>query len=99
MVNIFDFNITNFLGANKFTNKKLFLIKNPTFKNNVFDTEICMIVKTIYLKNINNCKKCLLWSYYRDRSCKNVNEIINKYERSNIIVNYSILPKSNCNKN
>ena len=99
MVNIFDFNITNFLGANKFTNQKLFLIKNLTFKNNVFDMSASMIVKTIYLKSINNCKLQLLWSYYRDRSCKNVNEIIEKYERSNIIINYSILPKSSCNKN
>ena len=92
MINIFNFKISVFLGVNKFTNMKLFQIKNLTFKNNVFDRFLKMIVKTVYLKDINNNKRVLLWTYYRDRNHKNVNDVINKYERINLIINYSILP-------
>jgi hypothetical protein len=94
MVNKFYFKITNFLGFNKFTNEKLSKIRNVTFKNNVFDLSFNMIVKSVYLKSMNNYKKILIWSYFRDRGNKNVNDIIHKYKRSNLIVNYSILPKN-----
>jgi hypothetical protein len=99
MINIFNFKIVIFLGVNKFTNKKLLQIKNLTFKNNVFDLSSGMIVKTIYLKSINNSKRALIWTYFRDRKHTNVNDIINKYKKSNIIINYSFLPLQNINKN
>lgn len=71
-----------------FTRNKLLLIKNENFKKNIFDLEKKKIVKKIFMKNIKN--KILLWTYYRDRNKTDVNEIINKYKRENLIINYSI---------
>jgi hypothetical protein len=77
---------------NSFTTNKLNIIKNPIFKNNVFDVETNQIVKNIRLKKTNKCGKKLtplIWQYYRDRHKKNVNEIINLYKRENLIIAYS----------
>jgi len=71
-----------------FTKKKLLLIKNDNFKENIFDIRSKKIVSSIYLKNIKN--KILLWTYYRDRGKKNVDEILNLYNIEDLIINYSI---------
>jgi oligoribonuclease NrnB/cAMP/cGMP phosphodiesterase (DHH superfamily) len=71
-----------------FTRNKLSFIKNNNFKKNIFDLEEKKIVKNIFMKNIKN--KILLWTYYRDRNKTDVNEIINKYKRENLIINYSV---------
>jgi hypothetical protein len=75
-----------------FTKNKLLLIKNDNFKDNIFDIRTKKIVSSIYLKNIKN--KILLWTYYRDRGKKNVDEILNLYNNEDLIINYSIDKKS-----
>jgi hypothetical protein len=71
-----------------FTKNKLLLIKNNNFKENIFDIRNKKIVSSIYLKNIKN--KILLWTYYRDRGKKNVDDIIDLYNNEDLIINYSI---------
>lgn len=71
-----------------FTKNKLLLINNDNFKENIFDIRSKKIVSSIYLKNIKN--KILLWTYYRDRGKKNVDEILNLYNIEDLIINYSI---------
>jgi len=71
-----------------FTKNKLLLIKNDNFKDNIFDIRTKKIVSSIYLKNIKN--KILLWTYYRDRGKKNIDEIFNLYNNEDLIINYSI---------
>ena len=68
-------------------------IKNDLFRRNVIDANNNMIVKSIFLKNSvenDKFKRTTLWKYYRDRSKKNVNEIINDYGREILVINYSI---------
>jgi hypothetical protein len=94
MIIKFNFKILFPVGANKFTNEKLSNIKNSVYKKNVFDLYSNMIVNTIFLKGFDNNKRILIWTYYRDRQKKDVNKIIEKYKRENLIINYSVLPKS-----
>ena len=68
-------------------------IKNDLFRKNVIDIDNNMIVKSIFLKNNeenNKSRRTTLWKYYRDRSKRNVNEIIDKYGRDILVINYSI---------
>jgi hypothetical protein len=71
---------------------------NLTFKKNVTDVEKNMIVKSIYLKKktkMNREMQTLVWQYYRHRSSLNVNDVIKKYGRDSLVINYSIIPKKN----
>ena len=38
--------------------------------------------------------KTLVWQFYRHRNSLNVNDVIKKYGRNSLIINYSIKPKS-----
>jgi hypothetical protein len=82
------------------TQEKLLKIKNEIFKINILDIEAKLIVSSVYLKknnknqenkeNINNKEmKTMVWEYYKSRNKTNVNDIINKYGRDNLIINYS----------
>ena len=82
------------------TKEKLLKVKNEIFKINILDIEAKLIVSSVYLKknnknqenkeNINNKEmKTMVWEYYKSRNKTNVNDIINKYGRDNIIINYS----------
>jgi hypothetical protein len=86
------------------TEEKLLKIKNEIFKINILDIEAKLIVSSVYLKknnkneeneknkeNINNKQmKIMVWEYYKSRNKTNVNDIINKYGRTNLIINYSL---------
>ena len=80
------------------TEEKLLKIKNEIFKINILDIEAKLIVNSVYLKknnkneeNINNKQmKTMVWEYYKSRNKTNVNDIINKYGRTNLIINYSL---------
>jgi hypothetical protein len=66
-------------------------LKNQIFTEYSIDNETNKFINYVHLINFGNSKKSrLLWSYYRDRSKINVNNIIKKYGRNNIIINYSI---------
>ena len=68
-------------------------IKNDLFRKNVVDVDYNMIVKSIFLKNNeenNKMRRTIIWKYYRDRNKRNVNEIIEKYGRDILVINYSI---------
>jgi hypothetical protein len=72
-------------------------ITNPIFKKNVVDNENGVIVKSIYLKKktrMDRDMKTLVWQFYRHRNSLNVNDVIKKYGRNSLIINYSIKPKS-----
>jgi hypothetical protein len=72
-------------------------ITNPVFKKNVVDNENGVIVKSIYLKKktrMDRDMKTLVWQFYRHRNSLNVNDVIKKYGRDSLIINYSIKPKS-----
>ena len=82
-----------------YTNNLINNIKNPIFKNNVIDLEVKKIVSSIYLKKKSKLGKnieTMIWQYYRHRGKQDVNEIIYKYQRDNLIINYST--DSNINK-
>jgi hypothetical protein len=71
---------------------------NLTFEKNVTDDEKKMIVKSIYLKKktkMNREMQTLVWQYYRHRGSLNVNDVIKKYGRDSLVINYSIIPKKN----
>jgi len=83
------------------TQEKLLKIKNEIFKINILDIDAKLIVSSVYLKknnknqenkeNINNKEmKTMVWEYYKSRNKTNVNDIINKYGRDNLIINYSL---------
>lgn len=86
------------------TEEKLLKIKNEIFKINILDIETKLIVSSVYLiknnknkeneknkENINNRQmKTMVWEYYKNRNKTNVNDIINKYGRDNLIINYSL---------
>ena len=83
------------------TKEKLLKVKNEIFKINILDIETKLIVSSVYLKknnknhenkeNINNKEmKTMVWEYYKSRNKTNVNDIINKYGRDNLIINYSL---------
>jgi len=72
-------------------NMKIENIKNEFFIEYSIDNETNKLISLVYLINFNNKKKNrLLWSYYRDRNKINVNNIIKKYGRNSLIINYSI---------
>jgi len=81
---------------NEKTNERLLKIKNEKFKMNVFDVEKNLIVSSIYLKKnnknnkLNKEMKNLVWEYYKSRNKTNVNDVINKYGRENLIINFII---------
>lgn len=82
----------------EWTKNKLSLIKNITFKNNVFDIEKKLIVSSIRLIKTSKLGKRvtpMVWEYYKNRGNLDVNEIINKYSRECLIINYSINPMMN----
>lgn len=77
--------------------QKIAEIKNITFKNNVIDIDKKKIVSSIRLNKMNEYgknKTPLLWEYYKNRGNMDVNYIIKKYSRDNLIINYSINPKT-----
>jgi hypothetical protein len=83
----------------EWTGKKLSEIKNITFKNNVFDIEEKKLVSSIRLVKTSKLGRKvtpMVWEYYKNRGNLDVNQIIKKYSRENLIIYYSICPqKSN----
>lgn len=78
---------------NEWTKKKLSEIKNPIFKNNVVDIEKNKLVSSVRLVKTSKLGRKvtpLVWEYYKNRANLDVNEIIKKYSRDNLIINYSI---------
>jgi hypothetical protein len=71
---------------------KIALIKNTVFKKNVVDLENNMIVKSVYFKqnNVDKLITRMVWQYYRHRGKLDVNCVIEKYGRNNLIINYSL---------
>lgn len=68
-------------------------IKNPIFKKNVVDTETTWAVSSIYLvkkTKLDRVMNTMVWEYYRHRAKLDVNDIIKKYKRENLIINYKI---------
>lgn len=81
----------------EWTRKKLSEIKNVTFKNNVFDIDEKKLVSSIRLVKTSKLGRTvtpMIWEYYKNRGNLDVNEIIKKYSRDNLIINYSICPKN-----
>jgi hypothetical protein len=80
----------------EWTKKKLSEIKNITFKNNVFDIEKNMLVSSIRLVKTSKLGRKvtpMIWEYYKNRGNLDVNQVIKKYSRENLIINYSICPQ------
>jgi hypothetical protein len=71
---------------------KIESIKNETFKKYSIDDETNKLISSMYLISFDNLKQKsrLVWSYYRDRGKINANNIINKYGKNTLIINYSI---------
>ena len=81
----------------EWTKKKLSEIKNITFKNNTLDIEKKLFVSSIRLVKTSKLGRKLtpmIWEYYKNRGNLDVNQIIKKYSRDNLIINYSICPKT-----
>jgi hypothetical protein len=60
-------------------------IKNETFKKYSIENETNILISSVYLKN----KNILIWLYYRDRGKINVNDVIYKYGKNTLVINYS----------
>ena len=96
-------NLNLYINLNPYINLNLYIMSNkefnnPTFKKNVTDIEKGMIVKSIYLKKktkMDRDMQTLVWQYYRHRGSLNVNDVIKKYGRDSLVINYSITP-NNC---
>jgi hypothetical protein len=76
-----------------YTKNELSKIKNIIFKNNIYDIEKHQIVSSIRLlkqSKLGNTIQPMVWEYYRHRGNLDVNEIIKKYGRDNLVINYSI---------
>lgn len=76
-------------------------INNPIFKKNVTDSTNEKIVKSIYLKKKSKMDRemqTLVWQYYRHRKSLNVNDVIKKYGRESLVINYSIPNKRTIDK-
>ena len=76
-------------------------INNPVFKKNVTDLTNEKIVKSIYLKKKSKMDRemqTLVWQYYRHRKSLNVNDVIKKYGRESLVINYSIPNKKTTDK-
>ena len=75
-------------------------IKNTIFKNNIIDVENKLIVSSIRLIKTSKLGRKvtpMVWEYYKNRGNLDVNQIIKKYGRNNLIINYSINPKTKSN--
>lgn len=74
-----------------YTLNKMGAIKNPIFKANVFDIEAKKIVSSVRLikTTISGAKVTpIIWQYYRNRGNMNVNTIISKYGRHQLLITY-----------
>ncbi len=91
--------------TDEWTKNKIIQIRNPVFKNNVVDLGEYdkdknaymnqRIVSSIRLLKFNKLGKKntpLVWEYYKNRGNLDVNDIIKKYQRENLIINYSLKP-------
>lgn len=81
----------------EWTRKKLSEIKNITFKNNVFDIEEKKLVSSMRLVKTSKLGRKvtpMVWEYYKNRGNLDVNQIIKKHSRENLIINYSICPNN-----
>ena len=91
--------------TDEWTKNKIIQIRNPVFKNNVVDLGEYdkdknaymnqRIVSSIRLLKFNKLGKKntpLVWEYYKNRGNLDVNVIIKKYQRENLIINYSLKP-------
>ena len=81
----------------EWTQNKLFQIKNSTFKNNVFDYSEKKLVSSVRLIKTSKLGRKLtpmVWEYFKNRANLDINQIIKQYGRENLIINYSIPPKS-----
>ena len=79
----------------EWTQNKLGQIKNPTFKNNVFDYGEKKLVSSVRLVKTSKLGRKLtpmLWEYYKNRANLDINQVIKQYGRENLIINYSITP-------
>lgn len=79
----------------EWTQNKLGQIKNPTFKNNVFDYGEKKLVSSVRLVKISKLGRKLtpmVWEYYKNRANLDINQVIKQYGRENLIINYSIPP-------
>jgi hypothetical protein len=79
----------------EWTKTKLSEIKNDIFKNNIFDYEKKKLVRSVRLVKISKLGKKLtplVWEYYKNRANLDINQLIKKYGRDNLIINYSIPP-------
>ncbi len=68
-------------------------IKNPVFKTNIVDTETNQVVNSIYLvkkTKLGRTLNTMVWQIFRHRGKLNVNQVIKKYSRENLIINYKI---------
>lgn len=68
-------------------------IKNPVFKTNILDTETNQVVNSIYLikkTKLGRTMNTMVWQIFRHRGKLNVNQVIKKYSRENLIINYKI---------
>lgn len=84
----------------EWTQNKLGLIKNMTFKNNVFDYGEKKLVSSVRLVKTSKLGRKLtpmIWEYYKNRANLDINQIIKQYGRENLIINYSIPPKKKQN--
>lgn len=79
---------------------KLSLIKNITFKNNIFDCGEKKIVSSVRLVKTSKLGRNLtpmIWEYYKNRANLDINQVIKQYGRENLIINYSIPPNKKNN--
>ncbi len=68
-------------------------IKNPVFKTNIVDIETNQVVNSIYLvkkTKLGRTMNTMVWQIFRHRGKLNVNQVIKKYSRENLIINYKI---------
>jgi hypothetical protein len=75
------------------TNNFLSEIKNSLFRENIIDIETNKIINSIYLQKktkLGRKMSTMVWQYYRHRGKINVNTIIKRYGRENLIINYKI---------
>lgn len=79
----------------EWTQNKLAQIKNPTFKNNVFDYGEKKLVSSVRLVKTSKLGRKLtpmVWEYYKNRANLDINQVIKQYGRENLIINYSVPP-------
>ena len=80
----------------EYTQNFLNSLKNEKFKENILDIEKNLIVSSVYFKKktkLDRDMSTMVWQYYRHRGKTNVNSIIEKYGRDNLVINYSLSNK------